>query len=63
MFSAIVLHRNLASTAIARTVLSQSPGFELGESNDVREARILRQRFASAVIDQLLARIGLKGNT
>jgi hypothetical protein len=37
--------------------------FELGESNDVREARILRQRFASAVIDQLLARIGLKGNT
>lgn len=32
--------------------------FECGESEDLRDARILRQREASDVIDRLLARIG-----
>jgi hypothetical protein len=59
-----ILHRRFASDATTEGYRKDGPvsvaKFELseGEDPDVREARVLRQRQASDVIDQLLARIG-----
>ncbi len=65
----MILHNRFASDEKGEDYLKDGPvsvaKFELGEGDDAeqREARILRQREVSELIEQLLGRVRIAGST